>query len=77
MAEILEQIKNIEVLRENLAQTSCVTKDAFMKLSDGKAPTLDYNLPQNSTFTTYGHIQLDVDESAFIERATEIGRSIL
>ena len=74
MAEILEQIKNIEVLRENLAQTSCVTKDAFMKLSDGKAPTLDYNLPQNSTFTTYGHIQLDVDESAFIERATEIGQ---
>ena len=27
MADILEPIKNIEVLRENLAQTSCVAKD--------------------------------------------------
>ena len=52
MADILEPIKNIEVLRENLAQTSCVTKDAFMKLSDGEAPTLDYNLPQSSTYVT-------------------------
>ena len=52
MADILEPIKNIEVLRENLAQTSCVSKDAFMKLSDGEAPTLDYNLPQSSTYVT-------------------------
>ena len=52
MADILEPIKNIEVLRENLTQTSCVTKDAFMKLSDGEAPTLDYNLPQSSTYVT-------------------------
>lgn len=74
MADILEQIRNIEVLRENLAQTSCVTKDAFMKLSDGKAPTLDYNLPQNSTFTTYGHVQLDLDKTAFIEQETSIER---
>lgn len=72
MADILEPIKNIEVLRENLAQTSCVTKDAFMKLSDGEAPTLDYNLPQSSTFTTYGNIQLDVSEDAFVEQRTEV-----
>lgn len=72
MADILGQIKNIEILRENLAQTSCVTRDAFMKLSEGKAPTLDYNLPQNSTFTTYGHIQLDIDPSFFIEKETSI-----
>ena len=72
MADILEPIRNIEVLRENLAQTSCVTKDAFMKLSDGEAPTLDYNLPQSSTFTTYGNIQLDVSEDAFVEQRTEI-----
>lgn len=77
MDEILEPIRNIEILRANLAQNSCVSKDAFMKLNEeGTAPTLDYNLPQNSTFTTYGHIQLNVPESSFIEQNTPINQVV-
>lgn len=74
MPDIREQLSNIEVLRANLMQPSCVAKDALVKLGAGQAQSLDYNLPQNSTFTTYGHMPLNVHEDAFKEKKTAFNK---
>lgn len=45
---------------------SCVsTKDPFIKLGGGVAPSLNYNLPQKTSFTAYGDIGIPVDPSWF------------
>jgi hypothetical protein len=44
-------------------------KDPFIKLGSGQAPVLNYNLPQRTSFTTYGDNTLPVDD-AWFKKAT-------
>lgn len=46
-------IAAIEELKESLSEDSCLKKEPFMKIGSGAAPTLNYNIPQNSCFRTY------------------------
>lgn len=36
--------------------SSCISKEPFIKLGDGEAPILNYNLPQETCFKVYGRI---------------------
>jgi hypothetical protein len=40
-------------------------KDPFIKLGGGQAPVLNYNLPQRTSFTTYGDNTLPIDDAWF------------
>lgn len=54
---IQNELSNLTALKESIASESCIGNNPFIRLGDGSsAPELDYNLPQNSTFTTYGSI---------------------
>lgn len=46
-------IAAIEKLKESLSEDSCLKKEPFMKIGTGSAPTLNYNIPQNSCFRTF------------------------
>jgi hypothetical protein len=51
---------------------SCLTgKDPFIKLGAGKAPVLNYSLPQRTSFASYGDISLKVGNDWFKPDATE------
>lgn len=64
---ILDEIGNLELLKENIQADSCIGNKPFITLGDKPAPTLDYDLPQSSTFSTYGNICVCADPSVFIE----------
>lgn len=68
MSDIIEQIRNLEVLKENLKAESCNANKPFISLGDSPAPTLDYDLPQSTTFSTYGTICVVADSNVFIEK---------
>lgn len=50
---IQSNIDLIKQLKEQLSQDSCLPKEPFIKLGEGRAPTLNYNIPQTASFTTY------------------------
>lgn len=62
---IEEIINNLDALRDTLSQESCLKKEPFIKLGAGQAPVLNYNIPQNSCFTTYGNTPLKGIPTAF------------
>lgn len=52
---------------------SCTpNQQAFIKLGGGVAPSLNYNLPQKTSFTAYGDIQIPIDVSWFTTAAKAI-----
>jgi hypothetical protein len=44
---------------------SCITKEPFIKLGEGTAPVLNYNLPQETCFNVYGRIPFLVPQKYF------------
>ena len=53
-------------LQESLNNESCLPKEPFIKLGTGQAPTLNYNIPQEASFQTYGNqIVKGIDPKAF------------
>jgi hypothetical protein len=63
--------KTLETLRQlqnELNNESCLPKEPFIKLGSGQAPTLNYNIPQEASFQTYGNqIAKGIDPKAFKE----------
>lgn len=45
--------------------SSCISKEPFIKLGDGQAPILNYNLPQETCFNVYGRLPLSVPQKYF------------
>ncbi len=68
---IADQIDNLQALREYLQDESCQAREPFIKLGAGSAPTLDYNLPQSISFSTYGDVQIPVETTCFAGRCTQ------
>ncbi|MCC6187241.1 MAG: hypothetical protein IT256_08835, partial [Chitinophagaceae bacterium] len=67
---IEEIINNLDALRDTLSQESCLKKEPFIKLGAGQAPVLNYNIPQNSCFTTYGNAPLKgIPTAYFLQEA--------
>lgn len=50
---LYKSIEAIEGLKEALSEESCLKREPFMKIGSGAAPTLNYNIPQNSCFRTF------------------------
>ena len=59
------QLTTLNKLRNELNKESCLPKDPFMKIGAGKASELNYNLPQSTSFTTYGDVPVDIPITAF------------
>jgi hypothetical protein len=56
----------LRTLQSELNSESCLPKEPFIKLGSGQAPTLNYNIPQEASFQTYGNqIVKGIEESAF------------
>lgn len=70
MSEIISEIKNLDLVKENLRTESCTLNKPFITLGDKPSPTLDYDLPQSTTFSTYGTICVLDDSSVFKEDAS-------
>ncbi len=50
-------IQSIQAMASAFEQSSCSAKEPFVKLPDsGNPPVLDYNIPQETCFTSYGKI---------------------
>jgi hypothetical protein len=64
-------INNLDALRDTLSQESCLKKEPFIKLGTGQAPVLNYNIPQNSCFTTYGNLPLKGVPNAYFLNAAK------
>ena len=63
-------------LRDNFCASmegngSCLPKEPFMTLGSGQAPKLNYQMPQKSGFTAYGHFVPPLDDNVFLEQAKE------
>lgn len=56
----------LQNLSNSLQTASCLPQEPFMKLENGTAPILRYNLKQKSAFTSYGHFNVDLPESYFM-----------
>lgn len=54
---VQEMIDDIIAVEDTFKQPSCLSKDPFIKYpSTGTPPVIDFNVPQKSAFTTYGHM---------------------
>ena len=63
---MLEQsLKSLSQLQEQLEKKSCLPQEPFMKLGGGQAPTLNYNLPQSTCFSTYGDVPVELSSRVF------------
>lgn len=61
-------LETLKQLQNELNNESCLPKEPFIKLGSGQAPTLNYNIPQEASFQTYGNqIVKGVDPKAFKE----------
>jgi hypothetical protein len=54
-----------------MEKTSCIPKEPFVKLGSGQAPTLDYNLPQETCFSIYGRRRVPVNAKDFLKSASQ------
>ncbi len=64
---ITDVIGKIKQMKEQLKEDSCVQKEPFIKLGSGKAPALNYNIPQSACFNTYGNqFVKGVSQEAFL-----------
>ena len=70
-----EQIAALNEIREDLKKENGESKSPFMKLGDGEAPLLNYSLPQSSSFSTYGSMFVDIDNSYFNEKSKEVPKN--
>lgn len=52
MKELINELSDLKVSQKT---NSCVNKEPFINLGSGKAPVLDYNIPQSACFNSYGH----------------------
>lgn len=67
-------LSTFDLLRElsnSLQTASCLPQEPFMKLENGTAPILRYNLKQKSSFTSYGHFHIDLPDNYFLGAANE------
>ncbi len=49
-----KSIDTLKKLKQTLSEESCNPKEPFIKLGTGKAPVLNYSIPQSACFTMYG-----------------------
>lgn len=64
-ARIEEPLNAIEDLKESINEASCDRKEPFIKLGTGSAPTLNYNIPQTTAFSSYGHVDSKINPLKF------------
>ncbi len=64
---INDQLAILQQLRTALQGESCTPKGALIKLGTNpeKAPSLNYNLPQSTSFVSYGDIKISLNSSVF------------
>ncbi|PID94711.1 MAG: hypothetical protein CSA89_00680 [Bacteroidales bacterium] len=60
---IFDNIKKMREIQSILSGGDI--KEPFMKLGEGNAPKLNYNLPQSSCFSTYSNMQVAVNPKHF------------
>lgn len=55
---------------QSLPQLSCIPNDPLMRMGDNgdAAPTLNYSLPQKSSFTSYGDVRIPLERKSFNDR---------
>ena len=59
-------LETLRQLQDELNNESCLPQEPFIKLGSGQAPTLNYNIPQEASFQTYGNqIVKGIDREAF------------
>lgn len=64
-------LETLNKLRDQLNKESCLPKEPFMKLGAGNAPTLNYNLPQSTCFSTYGDVPVELAANVFKPTAAQ------
>jgi hypothetical protein len=69
------QLENLQSLREYLQQESCQPQEPFIKLGQGNAPEIDYNLPESVSFSTYGDMPVNIDRECFKESCNNAPRN--
>jgi hypothetical protein len=67
--DINELNKRMQELSENLRGEGCLPKEPFMKLGKGNAPTLNYQLPQKTSFSFYGSHYVFLKSDVFKQNA--------
>jgi hypothetical protein len=67
--EIFSLLREVE---DSLQGVSCLPKEPFMKLGQGQAPILNYNLEQKSSFPSYGHFLVNILTDYFKPNADEV-----
>ncbi len=69
----IDSIRELEILKENLNAESCTGGKPLSGFGEPKfIPSLDYNLQQSTTFSTYGYLYVRVPENIFIEDCYKI-----
>jgi hypothetical protein len=63
----------LQALRDALTHSACTPPKPLISLGGNNAPILDYNLPQSTCFTSYGHLKVDVPSSATPITVQQIG----
>ncbi|MBS1585645.1 MAG: hypothetical protein JSS82_08865 [Bacteroidetes bacterium] len=66
---VSETLTSLEAV---IGDQTCDTHDPFIKLGTGAAPTLNYNIPQTTCFSTYGHIMKNIPDEYFTDLAHKI-----
>ena len=69
------QLENLQSLREYLQQESCQPQEPFIKLGQGNAPEIDYNLPESVSFSTYGDMPVNIARECFKESCNNAPRN--
>ncbi|MEJ1356093.1 MAG: hypothetical protein RPU39_15620, partial [Candidatus Sedimenticola sp. (ex Thyasira tokunagai)] len=55
------------IIGGDMSTSNCVPGKPLMDLGKGEAPTLDYDIPQRSCFSSLGRILLDIPEDWFLD----------
>ena len=61
-----DTIANLKKIETEFKPDTCIPKEPLINFNDtGTPPLLDFNLPQSTAFTTYGRINVPIDQTYF------------
>lgn len=65
-------LESLQRMQQAIGMQSCPSKEPFIKLGKGQPPVLDYNLPQTTSFSTFGSIRKYVKPEVFKDFTKEV-----
>jgi hypothetical protein len=68
-----KSIDTIKKMKSHFNEESCIKKEPFIKLGEGQAPILNYNIPQTACFNTYGHQYSEPPPKMNLVRSYKLG----